>query len=436
MPAGTEGPGVPEAAGPACPECGAPRQADNTPSCECGPRAADALLEARTAEAAAAEDFNPLRIRPYVALEETETAEGAGADADAELDAEADAGSGAGGAGATAGRSGGPERPEGPEGPEKPEKPEGSGGAVAGAGGPAGSADPAGRAAGTGTGQEALPDAAETTMLLRAPGAAPAQGTTDPAAVTSVLPTPLAPPPNAPNATDLRLFEPTDGEPAGPHTPAPADPAERRPRRAAMVGAAVVAVVVLGTAGYASGLFSYESPTRNGASADEVRVGVPDQSTDPASDQEATADASASSEPTSASPSSSASGDEDASPSSSASPSASDASPSASRTTEPSRSATSSETSAPATEPQPEEDDTEDGEATVLRPGDDGPEVTELQLRLRQVHLYMNDIDGSYDRQVEEAVSRFQWTRGIDSEETGTYGPKTREQLERETQEP
>ncbi|MBT2414579.1 peptidoglycan-binding protein [Streptomyces sp. ISL-12] len=425
MPAGTERPGAPEAAGPACPECGAPRQADNTPSCECGPRAADALLEARTAEAAAAEDFNPLRIRPYVALEETETAGGTGAGTDAQTDA------GTGGAGAAA---------EGPEGP---------GGAAAEAGGPAGGAGPTGRAAdtgtrtdtgtgtGTGTGQEALPDAAETTMLLRAPGAAPAQGTADTAAVTSVLPTPLAPPAHAPNATDLRMFEPAGGEPAGPRTRASTDPAERRrPRRAAMVGAAVVAVVVLGTAGYASGLFSYESPTRNGASADEVRVGVPDQSTDPASAQEATADASASSEPTSASPSSSASGDEDASPSSSASPSASDASPSASRTTEPSRSATSSQTSAPATEPQPEEDDTEDGEATVLRLGDDGPEVTELQLRLRQIHLYMNDIDGSYDRQVEEAVSRFQWTRGINSEETGTYGPKTREQLERETQEP
>ena len=51
-----------------CPECGAPRGADNTPSCACTERAADAHLEARTAEAAAAEDFDPLRIRPYVEL--------------------------------------------------------------------------------------------------------------------------------------------------------------------------------------------------------------------------------------------------------------------------------------------------------------------------------------------------------------------------------
>ncbi|MYS25958.1 peptidoglycan-binding protein, partial [Streptomyces sp. SID7804] len=51
-----------------CPECGAPRNGDNTPSCGCTRRAADALRDTRTAEAAAAEDFDPLRIRPYVDL--------------------------------------------------------------------------------------------------------------------------------------------------------------------------------------------------------------------------------------------------------------------------------------------------------------------------------------------------------------------------------
>jgi len=53
-----------------CPECGAPRGADNTPSCGCTRRASDALRDARTAEAAAAEDFDPLRIRPYVELDD------------------------------------------------------------------------------------------------------------------------------------------------------------------------------------------------------------------------------------------------------------------------------------------------------------------------------------------------------------------------------
>ena len=51
-----------------CPECFAPRASDGTPSCGCARRVSDAHLEARTAEAAAAEDFDPLRIRPYVEL--------------------------------------------------------------------------------------------------------------------------------------------------------------------------------------------------------------------------------------------------------------------------------------------------------------------------------------------------------------------------------
>ncbi|WP_328428069.1 peptidoglycan-binding domain-containing protein [Streptomyces sp. NBC_00443] len=59
-----------------CPECSAPRGTDNTPSCGCGPRASEALRDARTAEAAAAEDFDPLRIRPYVELEGTGEAGG------------------------------------------------------------------------------------------------------------------------------------------------------------------------------------------------------------------------------------------------------------------------------------------------------------------------------------------------------------------------
>ncbi|MEU0945045.1 peptidoglycan-binding domain-containing protein [Streptomyces canus] len=59
-----------ESNGHLCPECGAPRGADNTPSCGCTRRASDALRDARTAEAAAAEDFDPLRIRPYVELDD------------------------------------------------------------------------------------------------------------------------------------------------------------------------------------------------------------------------------------------------------------------------------------------------------------------------------------------------------------------------------
>ncbi|MYV93333.1 peptidoglycan-binding protein, partial [Streptomyces sp. SID1034] len=41
---------------------------DGRPGCVCGERAAETLHAARSAEAAAAEDFDPLRIRPYVQL--------------------------------------------------------------------------------------------------------------------------------------------------------------------------------------------------------------------------------------------------------------------------------------------------------------------------------------------------------------------------------
>ncbi|MGW7788909.1 peptidoglycan-binding domain-containing protein, partial [Streptomyces tricolor] len=57
--------------GTTCPECGAPRGPDNTPSCDCTERAAAALREHRTAEAAAPEDFAPLRIRPSVEMPDT-----------------------------------------------------------------------------------------------------------------------------------------------------------------------------------------------------------------------------------------------------------------------------------------------------------------------------------------------------------------------------
>ncbi|MFF6782730.1 peptidoglycan-binding protein [Streptomyces sp. NPDC012510] len=74
----------------------------------------------------------------------------------------------------------------------------------------------------------------------------------------------------------------------------------------------------------------------------------------------------------------------------------------------------------------------------TLRPGDDDPEVTELQLRLRQLGIYTGDIDQSYDSQVEQAVLTYQNSCGIGKEqdEPGVYGPVTRELLESETKEP
>jgi peptidoglycan hydrolase-like protein with peptidoglycan-binding domain len=72
----------------------------------------------------------------------------------------------------------------------------------------------------------------------------------------------------------------------------------------------------------------------------------------------------------------------------------------------------------------------------VLRFGDRGPEVTELQLRLRQIGYYGGDIDGDYDREVENAVRGYQLTRVVLADESGVYGRATRTSLESETSPP
>ncbi|MFI6053482.1 peptidoglycan-binding protein [Streptomyces violascens] len=54
--------------GHGCPACGGERGVDGRPGCACAEGAAETLHAQRSAEAAAAEDFDPLRIRPYVTL--------------------------------------------------------------------------------------------------------------------------------------------------------------------------------------------------------------------------------------------------------------------------------------------------------------------------------------------------------------------------------
>ncbi|WP_238697266.1 peptidoglycan-binding domain-containing protein, partial [Streptomyces sp. E2N166] len=254
-------------------------------------------------------------------------------------------------------------------------------------------------------------------------------------------PTPLAPSAGAPSAHDLRLFETSAASSAAPFAPggpgAPgADGTGGRPprkrRRSVLLSAAGAVVVVVGAAGYASGLFSYETPSRDGALPDEVRASVPAPSTSEAS---ATPESSAPSAPeTSASPSPSASASPSATPSSSPSPSVSSASPTPSRSAEP----TQSTTTAPADGPTPESEDEDrvpDGGGTLQR-GDRGAEVVELQQRLAQLHLYTGDPNGNYNHQVEDAVRTYQWARGIRDDALGVYGQDTRRRLESETREP
>ncbi|MGA5312495.1 peptidoglycan-binding protein [Streptomyces pseudogriseolus] len=577
-----------------CPECGAPRHADNTPSCACTRRAADALRDARTAEAAAAEDFDPLRIRPYVELsgttpdgspEATEPGPRSAGDGDAGGSPEATmtfravrpdtgepgglrapdpadaagpadtggtrtggeatgasaahaggtaddttpgpaaatgaggptgAGGSAGGAAVTGAGAGHPgSRPDHttpyPAATPGAGRPTGTGAPLTGAApygasaghtggtaddttpGPAaatgaGGSDGAGRPtdteaphAGAGaTGASAAhpgspagappgtahhasapgadqapadalhPASPDATMTLRAvrpdgtspgsghPSAAPAANaahpSADPAAQTDApsLPTPLAPGTAQPNADDLGLFDdatrPLRTVSAGVAAPRPDDPAPRsRRRRGALIVASGAAVAVLGAAGWASGLFSYDTPSRNTAAPDDVRAGLPD-----ASSAAPSAEPSSKAPPVSpgASASVSDSPSASASVSGSPSPSASSSAPSASASDEPSATPSAdAESSAPAVAPEPEEPV---GTAPVLRRGDRGPEVVELQQRLRQVWLYQGDMNGQYGRRVEEAVRHYQWSRGID-EELGVYGPQTRARLEAET---
>ncbi|MER6204775.1 peptidoglycan-binding protein [Streptomyces sp. NPDC001642] len=354
-----------EAKGHICPQCGAPRAADGSPSCACTQQAADALRDTRTAEAAAAEDFDPLRIRPYV-----------------ELDGEA-----------------------GPSGAGTPGAPEGA----------------AGTAGDTGETQR-LP-AVEETMLLRAvpPISAPQQET-------SVLPTLRAPSDTTPNATDLSLFEDGGSGEGGDWTPgAPAGEGEQNtPRRrlTKLLAVAGAVVAVTAVAGFASGLFSYEPPSRDDAAPQDVRASVPTESESAASATPTSGSPSA--EPTTASPTPSLS--ETPSPTASATPSATP-----SKSANPSRTPTPTATASTAAADNHQSSSTP---APVLQRGDEGPEVTELQLRLTQLRLYTGPDNGIFDKQVQTSVRTYQLARGITSDGFGVYGPTTRSRLESETSQP
>jgi hypothetical protein len=71
----------------------------------------------------------------------------------------------------------------------------------------------------------------------------------------------------------------------------------------------------------------------------------------------------------------------------------------------------------------------------VLRQGDSGPEVSDLQSRLLRIpDVYPNGkVDGQYDSVLTEAVARFQLWYGIRGDEDGEYGDATRRDLESRT---
>ncbi|MFF4056426.1 peptidoglycan-binding protein [Streptomyces sp. NPDC001668] len=294
-----------------CPECGAPRAADGTPSCTCAHRASEAHLESRTAEAAAAEDFDPVRIRPFVEVGEEP--------ADPASD---------------------PERP-----------------LLTG-------------------------DLNDITLSgAAAGGEAPVEE----------------------SPAEARA----DGEPAG------------RGRRTVVVAGAGAAVAVLVTGGFVGGLFSYDGPARDGSVAGGVRAAVPEAA--PSSSGPSVTASSPTATPTQSSvpPSSSPSAE-------------SSASVSPTGTTTPSGPPSSAAATATVV-PRPT---VSNGQPPVLGLGDQGPEVVELQLRLRQVGLYDEEADGDFDEQVQSAVRTYQVSRFVLQDDAGVYGKATRASLESETSEP
>ncbi|MEV5957593.1 peptidoglycan-binding protein [Streptomyces sp. NPDC051987] len=304
-----------------CPECGTPKGPDGSPSCDCNQRASDALRDARTAEQAAAEDFDPLRIRPYIDIDVKRT----GADA------------------------------------------------------------------GTGGETEPVSPLGEPTMPL-----------------------PVVPEPGTASASGSGMSASYD---AGPDV-SPAVP-RRRSRRTLLLSVAGALVAVLAAAGFVSGLFSRLTPARDAAGPQDVRESVPDVTP-------STGSPSAAAPSASPSPSASRSATATPSPTPSATASTATPSPTASRSATPTRSAPATGTSASAHPSAP----------AVLRPGDSGAQVTELQLRLKQVGLYSGDASGHYDSTTESAVRTYQLTRGIFTDESGVYGPATRAALESETTKP
>ncbi|MFI5788350.1 peptidoglycan-binding protein [Streptomyces sp. NPDC051640] len=387
--------------GQACPECG--RRTAGEPGtehrvpCRCGAGAPSARLTedeqraARTAEIAAAEDFDPLRIRPYVTLTDH---------------------SGAGGGGAGGPRSGSGTW-EGAatgtwEGPRR-----------TGTRDDAASRTREGAATGTGPpapGSAIDPGAAASTMPLFLGGDGPngAMGAgTGPA------------PDGSGNVPDGSRRRTAGAAPV--FAPDPVRPRRRRPLGALAVGAAVAAVV--GTAAFAGGLFGGDDS--GDEALPEATTSVPDTEDEPAASVAPSPSAPAA-PPRTRSPSATPS----ASPSASASPTKSrEPGPTATASASPTVSVSPTPTggtppAAPPADPPPAL------AGSSLRPGDRGPEVAELQVRLRTVGewLYSGPVDGSsYSDQVAYSVAIYQSYKAIQGDPTGVYGPNTRRALEEET---
>ncbi|MFF8970894.1 peptidoglycan-binding protein [Streptomyces sp. NPDC014995] len=343
----------------ACPQCGTPRAADGTPACSCGRRASDAHIEARTAEAAAAEDFDPLRIRPFV-----EVGDGTGPD-------------------------------DGPPAPAAPDAAPADGTAVAPEGSLPSAADEKSVPSESGPSESGPSESGSSEA-----GPSESESESGPSEAGSSES-------GLSQAPAVAVGSPVDGR--------------RRRRRVVLVSGAGATAAVLVTGCLVGGLLAYRSPSRDGSPPEGVRASVPEATSRNGTSSDGRSPGASSAPPSGAAASSptAAPAESQAAPTGSTGPSGlpSGAGP------------TATATAAPAPGPP-------DGQDPVLRRGDTGPEVTELQLRLRQIGFYDGDADGEFDRRVENAVRGYQLTRFVLDDEPGVYGTATRASLESETSQP
>ncbi|MGR8010768.1 peptidoglycan-binding protein [Streptomyces hypolithicus] len=213
-------------------------------------------------------------------------------------------------------------------------------------------------------------------------------------------------------------------------------PGERRrkPGLGRWLAVGAVAAAVVGTGAFAGGLF---------AAPDEYERALPDTVTSAPSASESPAPSASRSAAVSPPPSASASKFPSASASVAVSPSAS-VSRSAAASPSPSASSALPKPAAPSPSATPStaqatgtvEAAPEGAAVTTLSRGDRGPEVAELQGRLKQVWLYNGPEHGQFNDRVEQAVSVYQSYKSIEGDPEGVYGPNTRAALEAETQQP
>ncbi|MDX6347434.1 MAG: hypothetical protein QOF84_2224 [Streptomyces sp.] len=190
------------------------------------------------------------------------------------------------------------------------------------------------------------------------------------------------------------------------------EPGRRRRGPIVVVAAVAATAVTVGAVVLATQLL---------AGSDSAERALPDSATSAPQLVLPSADASVSRTP---SASASASRSASASASASASRTAAAGSTGVSASRSPSRSASTSPSPRRSASPT---------SAPVLSMGDHGPEVVELQERLRKVWLYSGNSDGKYTSAVRDSVSRYQAIYGVKGDPDGVYGAHTRASLESKT---